>query len=233
MNDPEIVEFEDCDLITPAEAVSRITGYLRSDMEARQILADSLHTGKITAYVDKVFIVEEFVPTDPWEDIIKLGELNAKSSALDRDCFRVSPTWPDETRFWDWDKGNLIVCTSDDPAVFYSGYLLEGVHLRQSEVMPIVGHSNRKGSGGPKTDLARWSEFWSRFIYELVGDRYDFVEEFNNRNQLRQMFLSVNEGMSQPFSGNSFEKAVEVAWEQLVVRQASERRARTGFDDWS
>lgn len=210
-------------LLSPSEAVRRIAEHVGSQFQARQIIADALHSGDLVASADAIWEISDIDPTDPWPTLLENATSLGSDVELQPDSWQASYCWPEEVRYWRWKEGNFLVNLSENPIEMFSGIALENVSLERRAVMSLVGRTDRTGSGGRKVDKERWSEFWINFLYDCAGDLCDW-SQFENKHQLKQAMLGSSPDL---FADSNVEpKIVDLAWNGLVARQARERLAR-------
>jgi hypothetical protein len=205
--------------VTANDAVSYIAGHVGSRYQARLLIADALHCGDIITTADKIWSVSDIDPTDDWGELISGAELLYENVELPADYWMASSRWPEETRHWRWKEGNFLLNISDADVDPFIGEALENVQFDHRQVMALVGKTERSGAGGRKPDVERWAMFWTNFLYDCTNDFFDWTK-FENKRQLKLAMLASSPSL---FADSAVDKAVDVAWNGLVLRYSRER----------
>lgn len=203
----------------PDEAVEYISAHAGNRYQARLMIADALHSGDLICYAEKVWEASDIDPTHPWETITSDAKLIGEDVEVSSSTWKSSFCWPDETRYWDWRSGNLLINVSEDPIEFFYALLLQNVQFDRKSVMALIGRTERTGAGGPKPDKVKWANFWINFLADCTGDHFDWTQ-FETKRQLKQAMLGSSPDL---FSDSNVDFAVDLAWERLVLQQSRER----------
>ncbi len=215
-------------LISPNDAIAKIIHYVGSELQAKEVLADGLRSGKarlVAAYMwgtDVGDVQDEWIPRqrksfDYDEDV----EIHAS-------YFTSSMQWPRDMLDWRWDDAEFVVYYTPEHALKINRCYFKGVRFVEEDVLKLVGRSSR--SGGRKSDRQRWAMFWINVLWDFTGGNYDWTQ-YETPYELKQALLSANEdaanepgarGDKTMFADSNIDFAVELAWNHLVLRAARE-----------
>ncbi|MFS0770797.1 hypothetical protein [Sphingomonas sp. 1P08PE] len=229
MKNNSIINTHDNDgLISPREAIAKIIHYVGSELEAKQVLADGLRSGKARLVAAYMWETDVGDVQDEWVPRRRKGFDYDEDVEIHSSYFTASMQWPKELLDWRWDNAEFVVYNTPGHDPKLNRCYFKGVRFVEEDVLKLVGRSGR--SGGPKSDRERWAMFWINVLWDFTGANYDWTQ-YETPYELKQALLSANEdaanepgvrGDKTMFADSNIDFAVELAWKHLVLRSARE-----------
>lgn len=214
----DLVTPESAGYIKPNAAIALILHYVGSEFEAKQVIADGLHSGKVACVAEYIWETNVGDIYGDWTPRKHGDFLYEHDAEISGDFWSESLQWPKDTNHWRWDKSEFVIFTSTEDDDRLARIYFKNVRLLKKDVMSLVGRSNR--SGGPKPDRERWALFWINILQKYTAN-FDWTT-FDSPQELKRAFLDAN-SHDGAFSDNNIDFAVAMAWEYLVKRSARER----------